>query len=98
MITYSTSARIELSLNQHQSLQQFQDTLMRIPFRNGFTNTALALHYARLMLTPSEGYGARPNSEGIPKVVVLITDGQSNLYPVSNYAADLKNAGVQVLS
>ena len=45
---------------------------------------------------PSEGFGARPESEGIPKIAVLLTDGRSNLYPVSQYAAELRNAGVQV--
>ena len=62
----------------------------------GYTATALALALTRLMLDPFEEYGARPISEGIPRVAVLITDGMANLYPINVVAPALQNSGVQV--
>ena len=96
MVTYSTNARVEFALDTHQSLSDLQRALSSISFRDGFTSTAWALFLARKVLMPSMGFGARPESEGVPKVAVLLTDGRSNLYSVSQQAADLKNAGVQV--
>ncbi len=95
MVTYSTTARVEFALDTHQTLLDLQQAVLDIPYRGGFTATAWALAFAKVMLTPTE-YGARPESEGIPKIAVLITDGRSNLYPVTRFAADLRNAGVQV--
>ena len=96
MVTYSTNAQVEFALNAHQSLSKLQRALLAIRFRSGFTATALALSYAQTLLMPGEGYGARPESEGIPKVAVLLTDGRSNIYPITQQARDLRNAGVQV--
>lgn len=48
------------------------------------------------MQDPSMGFGARPFSEGIPKIAILITDGQSNLFPIEPYATQLRESGVQV--
>ena len=62
----------------------------------GYTATALALTLARLMLDPLESHGARPVSEGIPRVAVLITDGMANTYPITTAAPALQNSGVQV--
>jgi len=96
MVTYSTNARIEFALNTYHSLSDIQKALMAIPFRDGFTSTAWGLFLARNVLMPSMDFGARPESEGIPKVAIILTDGRANLYPVTQQATDLKNAGVQV--
>ena len=62
----------------------------------GWTATALALDLARLMLDPMAENGARPVSEGIPRVAVLITDGMANIYPITEAAPALQDSGVQV--
>ena len=63
----------------------------------GWTTTAFALALTQRILNPSQGYGARPFSLGIPKVAVLITDGRSNLYPIHEIAPLLRSSGVQVI-
>ena len=64
--------------------------------REGWTATALALNDTRDIMDPGNGLGARPNSEGIPKIAVLLTCGKTNLHPIEFAAPSLKNAGVQV--
>jgi len=97
MVTYSSNAQVEFALNDHQNLSDIQKALLAIRYRGGFTATALALSSAQTILTPGEGYGARPESDGIPKVAILLTDGRSNIYPIAERARSLKDAGVQVL-
>ena len=64
--------------------------------REGWTATALALNDTREIMNSINGLGARPNSEGIPKIAVLLTDGKSNQHPLTFAAPALKDAGVQV--
>ena len=47
-------------------------------------------------MDPSRDYGARPSSAGVPKVAILLTDGRSNLYPITDFATNLRISGVQV--
>ena len=47
-------------------------------------------------MEPANNRGARPSSEGIPKIAVLLTDGKSNQEPIDFAAPALRNAGVQV--
>ena len=95
LVTYSTNARVEFSLNQLTDSASIQEFLSTIPYREGWTATAWALFFARSMLgTPF--YGARLSTEGVPKIAVLITDGQSNLHPIEPQATLLRESGVQV--
>lgn len=96
LITYSTNARVEFDLDDLQTKSSIQNHISRIRYPGGYTRTALALLQAGVILNPLNGRGARPASEGIPKVAVLITDGRSNLSPIDQVAIDLQNSGVQV--
>ena len=97
-MTYSTYARVEFSLGELTDLTSVRHSLNSIPYRGGWTSTAWALYWANVLLNPSEGYGARPDSLGIPKIAVLITDGRSNLFPIEPYASFLRESGVQVFT
>lgn len=96
MITYSTDAQIEFDLDDLTDVASIQQALQFIPYRTGWTSTAWALHWARLVLNSSEVYGARPNSAGVPRIAILITDGMSNLFPIEPFASALRASGVQV--
>ena len=96
MITFSTGSRIEFPLDTHRDLPSLQNAILNVPYRDGWTATAWGLYLARVMLTPGGAYGARPNSDGVPRIAVLITDGHSNLFPIDGYATALRNSGVQV--
>lgn len=96
LVTFSDYAHIEFTLGQLTNFYSIQQQLSRIPYTGGWTSTSLALLFARYILDPAFSYGARPASEGIPKIAVLITDGQSNIYPIEPYATQLRESGVQV--
>jgi len=86
MISFSTNAIINFYFNSFLSNQAVNSAIGMTDYSGGFTHTALALYYARLMFLNINLhiYGARPLSAGIPHVVVLITDGRSTHYSVDN--------------
>ena len=100
LLTFSTHARLEFDLDAHSDFASLQNALDDIPYRGGWTATAWALFWARIVLqaAPYNGvsYGARPESLGIPRIAVLITDGRSNLNPIEPHATLLRLSGVQV--
>ena len=98
LIPFSTSAQAAISLDDHPNQQSLQRALAGVRYTGGYTYTAGALRLARLMLDPTNGYGARPLSRGIPRVAVLVTDGRSNLVPIAKDAQALRESGVQVFS
>jgi len=104
VISFSTGARAEFWFGEHLTNQAVDTAIGALPYRGGWTHTAVALWAARLAFLDIHNVinirisGARPVSAGIPRVVVLITDGRSNHYPLDPPATDLKAAGVTVYS
>ena len=95
-VTYSTSAHIEFDLDRYTSADSLTNMIKQINFRGGWTATALGLNDAAILLDPSSNRGARPASEGIPKIAILITDGKSNQHPPTYAVPNIKSLGVQV--
>ena len=73
LIAYSTNAYIEFDLNDHTTLSQLQNAIVGVNYRGGWTATALALNAANFLLEPNNNRGARDDSDGVPKIAVLIT-------------------------
>lgn len=73
LVAFSSSAHVEFFLDDHTTLSQLQQAIGNVNYRGGRTSTALALNFTRVILNASLPYGARPNSEGIPKIGILIT-------------------------
>jgi len=73
VVAYSDYSAVEFYLDDYSSLASLQAAVDRISFTGGLTNTPSALNSARSLLTPSTGRGARANSQGIPKIAILIT-------------------------
>ena len=96
VVPFSDSAVIEFDLNDFQTTEDVTEALGDVVYTKGRTATALALALTRFMLDPQQDYGARPFSDGIPKVAILITDGRSNELPITDRANALRNFGVQV--
>lgn len=83
--TFGTRVNRQFYLNQYDTTQNVVDALGRIPYQGGSTYTQLALAFAKdTIFTPT--YGRRP---GTPKVVVLMTDGQSTNPQETKQQADL---------
>lgn len=72
-VAYQTRAYREFDLNDYTTLSSLTTRIGNVDYRGGGTRTGRALNEARTLLNPSNSYGARPDSDGIPKIVVLIT-------------------------
>ena len=98
MVSFSSGANVEFDFDDYSTLQELQRAIRGIRYSGGYTLTALALDLATELFNDSSSSGARPVSAGIPRVVVLITDGRSNIYNITQPAIDLQAAGVTVYS
>jgi hypothetical protein len=96
LVTYSTNARVRFDLNDFHTKKDILDRISNIRYPGGWTATALGLFQAGVILNPTQKRGARPIEDGIPRVVVLLTDGRSNLLPIDEAATSLHDFGVQV--
>ena len=84
LINFASSAGVQFSLNMHQDISSLLQAIASVPFTSGGTNTAAAL--TTLLSEFSTANGARPLQEGIPRVAIVVTDGQSN-DPLATVAA-----------
>ncbi len=98
LVTYSSYARTRFDLDDYHSKAQIQNVISNIGFPGGATATALGLFQAGVFLNPSQKRGARPLSQGVPRIVVLITDGKSNRFSIEDVSIALHAAGVQVFT
>ena len=98
VITFSNSANVEFNFNDHSTLLDVHTAIREIRYSGGYTHTALSLDLAAELFNDPSSSGARPPSAGIPRVVILITDGRSNVYDITQPATDLRTAGVTVYS
>ena len=78
LLSFQTIPRIHFYVNDYFTRDQILRAIKTVPYKFGSTNTADAIRTARkVMLTQSRG--ARV-SENIPQILILITDGVSNMY------------------
>ena len=98
LFTFSTGARVDLLFNPSLTTQEVVSFIGQIPYRGGWRHTARALYYATNAFTYPELNGARPISAGVPRTVVLITNGRSNHYSITQQASNLLDTGATVYS
>ena len=98
VVTFSTGAQTQFYFNSFNSLQQVTTAIRDISYRGGWTHTGLGLTLAVNTFNNPSVTGARLPSAGIPRVVILITDGRSNTYSITEPAMNLQAAGVVVYS
>ena len=74
VIVFSSSASVSFHLNTYSNRETLTSAVNTIPYLNGGTKTADALY-----LLINQGFvGARPKIQGVPRVAMVVTDGQSN--------------------
>ena len=96
--TYGSGYTFEFYLSTYSAKADVLNAIDNIVFNGGGTNTATALN-AILNYAFTEAYGARPSSQGIPRITIVITDGYSNSYSsTANAAQQLHNAGIIVFA
>ena len=86
LLSYSSSHTFQFFLNTYTTKSSILSAINALQYRGGGTNTAGALNAIRSEAF-TEVNGARPASEGVPRVVIVITDGFSQ-----NMAATLSAA------
>ena len=86
VISYSTSATARFYLNSYHDKSSLLTAINNLPYRGGSTNTAAAINLLRQSGFTSSN-GGRPESQAIPRVGVIITDGNSNSYSTTVTAA-----------
>ena len=74
VIVFSDVVRIQFHLNTYSNKASLLSAIPSIPYIGSGTNTADALY-----TLINEGFdGARPVSQGIPRVAIVVTDGKSS--------------------
>ena len=86
VISFSSSATARFYLNTYHDKAALLTAINNLPYSSGGTNTAAALDLLR-----QQGYtqanGGRPQSQAVPRIAVVITDGYSNSYSATVSAA-----------
>ena len=95
--TYASGYTFEFYLNTYSTKVDVLNAIDNIAFSSGGTNTGGALN-AIYNYAFTEANGARPSSEGIPRVTIVITDGYSSSYYTATAAQQLHNAGIIVFA
>ncbi|XP_033736275.1 collagen alpha-1(XII) chain-like isoform X2 [Pecten maximus] len=95
LVTFSIDAINEFYLNTYNNQQDISNKLTNIAYVGSTTHTELGLQYARqFQFTPT--HGSRHNAQ---KIVIILTDGQSNSKPDTIHEANLlKQMGVKIIS
>lgn len=76
VVRYSSDAQVLFNLSTHLTNSSLLEAVASMSYYYGSTNTAAGINTAIEQFNTD--YGARPKSLGIPRIVVVVTDGQSN--------------------
>ena len=91
VISYSSSATFRFYLNTYHNKASLLTAIDNLPYSGGLTNTAGAINLLRQYgFLPI--YGGRHQSQAIPRVGVVITDGYSNSFSATVSAAQSAHA------
>ncbi|XP_067904733.1 matrilin-4 [Heterodontus francisci] len=92
LVQYSSRVRTEFPLGQHTTATALKKAVNDVMYMEKGTMTGLALkHMVENVFT--EAGGARPESESLPRVGVVFTDGRSQ-DSISEWAKKAKDAGI----
>ena len=86
VISYSSYATPRIYLNSYHDKSSLLAAINNLPFNSGGTNTAAAIELLRISGFTSTN-GGRPQSQAVPRVGVVITDGHSQSYTATVAAA-----------
>ena len=98
IINFSTDADKVLNLLEGTDTQRVLSAIRDMPYQQGNTYTNLALKLANEQIL-NESLGMRPLKEGVPKVVMVITDGASTVPDQTLIEANkIKDRGFNIIS
>ena len=97
LMAFNSGYTIHFTLGEYNNASSLKQAVTAIPYRGGGTNTAGALQATR-QYAFTEANGGR-SIPGLPKVVVVVTDGYSNSFSDTlTAAAELHNEGILVFA
>lgn len=96
VVRYSDRPTIEFTLGQHRTLEDVKQAAHSIRYLGGNTNTGDAISYTTTNIF-SERNGARPTTQGIQRVAILLTDGMSQDFVLEPSKAAAK-AGIRMFA
>ena len=98
LISYSSSAIARFYLNTYHDKATLLSAINALPFNSEGTNPSAAINLLRTYGFTSTN-GGRPQSQAIPRVAVVITDGHSNSYTATVTAAqNAHDAGITIFA
>ena len=96
LITYSETPNLDIRFDQYATSNECRNAVQRLTYVGGRTRIDLALRLASSNLFNS-GFGSRP---GVPKVLVVLTDGQQtpahDAVPIRDAIKPIRQAGIRV--
>lgn len=96
LVRFATKVNFLFPFTFYRSRSSLRNAVSRVDYTGGYTATGPALDIAHNYVF-SRYYGARPSSDGVPRVLVLMTDGKSNVGVSPEIpAAALKASGVSI--
>ncbi|XP_060099434.1 matrilin-2 isoform X2 [Heteronotia binoei] len=96
LIQYGSTVKHEFSLKTFRRRQDVERAVKRMMHLATGTMTGLAIQYA-LNIAFSESEGARPLSQNVPRIIMIVTDGRPQ-DPVAEVAAKARNSGILVFA
>lgn len=96
VVPYSHVVNDGIMLNQTYDLTTLNTTIREIPYSAGGTLTGAAINFTR-KFGFSENFGARPRSEGVTRILIVVTDGRS--FDNATSAGEMAlNEGINIFS
>ncbi|XP_061459649.1 matrilin-2 isoform X2 [Rhineura floridana] len=96
LIQYASTVKNEFSLKTFRRKQDVERAVKRMMYLATGTMTGLAIQYA-MNIAFSESEGARPLSQNVPRVIMIVTDGRPQ-DPVADVAAKARNSGILIFA
>lgn len=96
LVDFGERGYLEFDLNKYQTQSQVVDAIKVLRYRGENTNTTGGMYWSRMILTNSN-FGART---GIPKVLILVTDGVPT-YDSAKLPAEvdfIKGSGIRIVT
>ncbi|XP_062987047.1 matrilin-2 [Elgaria multicarinata webbii] len=96
LIQYASTVKNEFSLKTFRRKQDVERAVKRMMYLATGTMTGLAIQYA-VNIAFSESEGARPLTQNVPRVIMIVTDGRPQ-DPVADVAAKARNSGILIFA
>ncbi|XP_062836221.1 matrilin-2 isoform X2 [Anolis carolinensis] len=96
LIQYGSTVKNEFSLKTFARKQDMERAVRRMMYLSTGTMTGLAIQFA-VNIAFSETEGARPLSQNVPRVIMIVTDGRPQ-DPVAEIAAKARNSGILIFA